>query len=115
VIEAEVGRSIRPIPKPQNVTKGDAGSQRGDTPGGPWRSLNAGLHEAIPNAAFEGSSVQRLMREGPTKNHSTVLQMQAVALLHNKSDNFHWADTQIILPRLDVEGRGKMTRAVRLA
>jgi hypothetical protein len=77
VIEAEVGRRVQPIPKPQYFTEGGAGSQRGgsgDAPGGPWRSLDARLHEAIPDAAFEGSSVQR-MREGPAEEDSTVMQI----------------------------------------
>jgi hypothetical protein len=55
------------------------------------------------------------MREGPVEEDSTVLQMQAVALLQNESDSFHRADTQVILLRLDVEGRCKMTWTVRLS
>jgi hypothetical protein len=115
VVEAETGRRVRPVPKPQYFTKGGASSQRGDAPGGPWRSLDAGLHEAIPDAAFEGSSVQRMMREGPAEEDSTVLQMQAVALLQDESDSLHWADTQVILPRLDVEGWSRVTWTVRLS
>jgi hypothetical protein len=114
MIEAKVGQRVRPIPKPQYFTEGGAGSQRSDAPGGPWRSMDAGLHEAILDAAFEGSSIQRMMREGPAEENSTVLQMQAVALLQDESDSLHWADTQIILPRLDVEGQCKVTWMVRL-
>jgi len=41
--------------------------------------------------------------------------MQAVALLQNESDSFHRADTQVVLPGFDVEGRRKMTWTVRLS
>ena len=54
-----------------------------------------------------------MLREGPAEEDSTVMQMQAVALLQDKSDSLHWADTQAALPRLDVEGRSKVTWTVR--
>jgi hypothetical protein len=113
VVEAEKGRRDRPVSQPQYPTKGGAGSQRGDAPGGHWRSLDAGLHEAIPDAPYESSSILRMLREGPAEEDSTEMQMQAVALLQDKYDSLHWADTQAALPRHDVEGRSKVTWTVR--
>jgi hypothetical protein len=43
-----------------------------------------------------------------------MLKTQAVTLNYNESYGLHRADTHIVLPRLDVEGRGKMTWMVRL-
>jgi hypothetical protein len=54
-----------------------------------------------------------MLREGPAEEDSTVMQKQAVALLQDKSDSLHWADTQAALPSLDVEGRSKVTWTVR--
>jgi hypothetical protein len=69
----------------QNFTQGGATGQGGDGPGRTWQSLDASLNKAIPDAAFEGSLVQWLVRESPTEEDSTVLQTQAVALLQNES------------------------------
>ena len=65
-------------------------------------------------AAFEGSSVQRMMGKRPAEEESTVLQTQAVALLQDEFYSLHRADAQVVLPRFDVEGRRKMTWTVSL-
>jgi hypothetical protein len=114
VIKPEVSRGVRPIAKTQNFTQGGTTSQSGDGPGRTWRSLDASLNKTIPKAAFEGSGVQRLARESPVEEDGTVLQTQAVTLLQDESYGLHRADTQIVLPCLDVEGRGKMTWTVCL-
>ena len=55
------------------------------------------------------------MRKGPPEEESTELQTQPVALLQDESDTLHGADTQIVLPGLDAEGRCKTTWTVRLS
>ena len=40
----------------RDVAKGSAGGQRGDAPGGSWRSLDAGLYEATLNAATKAAA-----------------------------------------------------------
>jgi hypothetical protein len=117
VIKPEVRRGVSPIARTQNFPQGGAtgqGGGSGDGPGRTWCSLDASLNKAILDAAFEGSGVQWLVREGPTEKDGTVLQTEAVALLHNESYGLHRADTQIFLPWFDVEGRGKMTWTVCL-
>jgi hypothetical protein len=52
--------------------------------------------------------------ESPAEEDGTVLQTQAVTLLQDESYGLHRVDTQIVLPWLDVEGRGKMTWTVCL-
>jgi hypothetical protein len=68
----------------------------------------------MSDATFEGSGVQRLVREGPTEEDSTVLKMQAVPFLQYESYGLHRADTEILLPWFDIERRGKMTWMVCL-
>jgi hypothetical protein len=43
-----------------------------------------------------------------------MLKTQAVTLNHHESYGLHQADTHIVLPWLDVEGKGKMTWTVHL-
>jgi hypothetical protein len=88
VIKPEVSQGVSPIAQTRNFPQGGATGQGGGSGNGPgrtWHSLNASLNKAIPDAAFEGSSIQWLVREGPTEEDGTVLQTQAVALLHNES------------------------------
>jgi hypothetical protein len=88
VIKSEVSRGVRPIAKTQNFTQGGATGQSGgsgDGPGRTWRSLDASLNKTIPEAAFEGSGVQWLVRESPAEEDGTVLQTQAVTLLQDES------------------------------
>jgi hypothetical protein len=114
VIKTEVSRGVRPIAKTQNFTQGGATGQGGDGPGRTWRSLDANLNKAIPEAAFEGSGVQWLVGKSPAEEDGTVLQTQAVTLQQDESYGLHRADTQIFLPWFDIEGRGKMTWTVHL-
>jgi hypothetical protein len=104
VIKPEVSRGVRPIVKTQNFTQGGATGQSGDGPGRTWRGLDASLNKTIPEAAFEVSGVQWLVRKSPAEEDGTVLQTQAVTLLQDESYGLHREDTQIVLPWLDIEG-----------
>jgi hypothetical protein len=55
------------------------------------------------------------VRKSPAEKDGTVLKTQALPFQQNESYGLHRADTQILLPRLDVEGGGKMTWTVRLS
>jgi hypothetical protein len=117
VIKTEVSRGVRPSAKTKNVTKGGATGQSGRSGDGPdrtWRRLDSSLDEAITEAAFKGSGVQRFVRECPAEEDGTVLQTQVVTFFQNESDGLHRADAQIFLPWFNVEGRGKMTWTVCL-
>jgi hypothetical protein len=114
---AEKGRRVRPIPHTQHVAKGCTCSQSsgsGDTPGGTWSRVDACLPKAKCDATTDGSSVHGLMREGPTKEERTVLKIQKYALLHDETHSPHWAQTQVLFPRLDVEWGRKTARTVCL-
>jgi hypothetical protein len=54
------------------------------------------------------------VRECPTEENGTVLQMRTVTFYHNESYGLYRTDAQIFLLRLDIEGRGKMTWTVSL-
>jgi hypothetical protein len=116
MVEAEVSRGVRPVAETKDVTKRGATCKRGGSgnrPGRRWR-LDASLDETKLEAAFEGCGVQWLVRKSAAEKEGTVLQMQAVSFQQNECYGLHRADTQIFLPRLDVEGGGKMTWTVCL-
>jgi hypothetical protein len=58
MIKPEVSRGVTPIAQTQHFPQGGTTGQGGDGPGKTWRSLDAILNKAIPDAAFEGSGVQ---------------------------------------------------------
>jgi hypothetical protein len=89
LIKPEVSRGVRPIAKMKNFIQGGATGQSSDRPGRTWRSLDASLKKAIPDTAFEGSGVQRLVRESPAEEDGTVLQIQAVTFLQKESYGLH--------------------------
>ena len=117
VVEAEIGRRVRPISQTQHVAKGCARGQcsgSGDAPGGTWSCLDTCLPKAVGNATTKGSSVHGMMRKRPPEEERTVLKTQADALLQDETNSLDGTHTQVLFPRLDVEGRSKMTWTVRL-